>query len=224
MHTLEELDVADFRYRSDGRPVPKQEVMPAISIDTRVGVVMDHGPAGLGAGTFILASVIEFYDSLREQKEEFFEYPDFYTFQSTLEPTDYEMLDIYPGHKNVVTEPDAEAILRAVNDRAIDILLIPDGSPSSPEIDEVTRRSAERGINACVLYSPDGDIADHDFVVEASRRPIEEWFETIAESAGGTLSDEGWRASQKDQHRIVQRFREVSLDRGFEYLAADHRE
>lgn len=128
MHTLDELEAADFRYVSDGRSVGKDEVMPSISIADRLGVVMGNGTEGLGAGTFVLASVIDFYDTLRERKADFFEYPDFYTFQATTEPADYRMFDIYPDHKNVVTDADAEAILRAVNDRAIDHLLVPESS------------------------------------------------------------------------------------------------
>lgn len=218
MHTLDEIEAADFRYVSDGRSVGKDEVMPSISIADRLGVVMGNGTEGLGAGTFVLASVIDFYDTLRERKADFFEYPDFYTFQATTEPADYRMFDIYPDHKNVVTDADAEAILRAVNDRAIDHLLVPDRSPSPPEIEDVTRRSAERRIESCFLYSPEGRLDGGGFVIEAPRQPIADWFETTAESAGEPSGDERWRTGRERHQRISQEFRRLSLDRALDHL------
>lgn len=221
MHTLDELEAADFRYVSDGRAVPKNEMMPEIAIGDRLGIVMGHGTEGIGAGNFILSSVIDFYDTLREQNEDFFEYPDFYTFQATTDPADYRMFDIYPNHKNVVTDADGEAILRAVNDRAIDILLVPNRSPSSPQIEDVTRRSAERRIESCFLYSQQGQLDDNSFVIEAPRQPIENWFETTAESTVEASNDENWRTGQEHHQRISQEFRRLSLDRALDYLPID---
>lgn len=220
MHTLEELEPADFRYRSDGQPVPRAEVLPSITPGDRLGIVMARGTDGLGAGTFLLSCVIDFYESLREQHEEFFEYPDFYTVQATAESADYRMFDVYPDHKNVATEPTAEAVLRAVNDRAIDVLLVPHRTPRSPEIQDVTRRSAERGIDACFLYSPNGELDGHSFVIETPSAPVEAWFETTAESTGDP-NDENWRSTRSDAQRIVQEFRPVSLAQALHYLPGE---
>lgn len=62
---------------------------------------MGDGVQGNGAGICFLASVIAFDDSLGEGKTDFFEYPDFYTFQASTNPADHRMLDVYPDHKNV---------------------------------------------------------------------------------------------------------------------------
>lgn len=218
MHTLDELDRADFRYRSNGREVPRDEVMPSIGIEDRVGVVMDQGPDGIGAGNFILSCVIDFYDTLREHKDEFFEYPDFYTFQATTDPADYRMFDIYPDHKNVVVEPDAEAVLRTVNDRAIDILLVPDQFSNPSDIEDVTRRSAQRGIDSCFLYAPGGTLEEPNFVIETPRQPVVDWFETTAESLGGAGTGANRQAFRDDQERISQAYRPLSLDQALEFL------
>lgn len=223
MHTLDELDAADFRYVSEGRSVDRAEVMPAIGLEDRVGVVMGPGTGGIGAGNFILSCVIDFYDTLRDRKEDFFEYPDFYTFQATTDPADYRMFDIYPDHKNVATEADAESVLRAVNDRAIDVLLVPNRWPSSPEIEDVTRRSAERGIESCFLYAPDGELDEKSFAIGAPRQPIEGWFETTAESIHETSPEANWRNGREDRRRIRQEFRRLSLEQALEYLPADER-
>lgn len=223
MHTLDELDAGDFRYVADGREVRREAVIPSISLTDRVGVVMGHGAEGIGAGTFILASVIDFYDTLRERTADFFEYPDFYTFQATPDPADYRMFDIYPDHKNVTTDADAESILRAVNDRAIDVLLVPDRPPSPPAIEDVTRRSAERRIDACFLYSPEGQLDDGSFHIEAPRRPIDDWFETTAESTGERSGEASWRTDRDPQQPIVQEFRRLPLDRALASLPAADR-
>jgi hypothetical protein len=221
MHTLEELEAADFRYVSDGRPVRKKEVMPELSIDGRLGIVMGHGTEGIGAGNFILSSVIDFYDTLQEQKQDFFEYPDFYTFQATTDPADYRMFDIYPNNKNVVTEADPEAILRAVNDRAIAILLVPNRSPSSPQIEDITHRSAERCIESCYLYSRQSQLDNDSFQIEAPRQPIEHWFRTTAESTSIPSDNQTWRTGIADDQRISQHYRRISLDRALDYLPDD---
>lgn len=134
MHTTEAFTGSDFEYRLDGQAVSRTEVLPAIAPDARVGVVMADGVDGVGAGNFILSCVTAFYDHLRETKGEFFEYPDFYTFQTTTDPANFGMLDIYPEHKNVAVESDTESLLRAINDRAITILLVPDGRAQPPEV------------------------------------------------------------------------------------------
>lgn len=222
MHTLDELDAAEFSYVSNGRNVPRAEVMPAMEIDDRLGVVMGHGTDGIGAATFILSCVIDFYDTLREQKGEFSEYPDFYTFQATTDPADYRMFDIYPEHKNVVTEPDAEAILRAVNDRAVDILLVPDQFPTATDIEDVTRRSAERGIESCFLYSPAGKLEGPDFVIETPRQPVVDWFETTAESVSEDVNGENWPTYREENQRLSQAYRRLSLERALDYLHGYH--
>lgn len=217
MHTIDALDTTDFKYVSNGRTVPKHEVLPPIAIPDRLGIVMGHGAEGLGAGTFILASVIDFYAALSDQKTEFFEYPDFYTFQATTDPADYRMFDIYPDHKNVGIEGDAESVLQAVNDRAIDILLVPNRPPSTTQIEAITRRSAERRLDACYLYAPRGRLDDPDFRIEAPREPLERWFETTAESTTDPAAEKELRARQAN-HRISQPFRQVSIERALEYL------
>ncbi len=221
MHTLDELAASDFHYVSDDRSVEREAVMPSISVADRLGIVMGSGLDGLGAGNFILASVIAFYDTLRDQKEDVFEYPDFYTFQATSDPADYRMFDIYPDHKNVETARDPESILRAVNDRAIDVLLVPDRPPSSPHIADVTRRSAERGIEACFLYSPEGRLDGDRFLIEAPRQPVAGWLDTTAKTTGAASSAGRCEAGQDP---IAQPFRQIPLDAALSYLPSAERE
>lgn len=218
MHTTKELDSTSFEYRVDGDVVSRETVMPHITSDDRVGVVMGTGVEGLGTGNFVLSCVTAFYDYLSETREEdFFAYPDYYTFQTTSEPADYRMLDIYPDHKNVTVEPHAEDLLRAINDRAITILLIPDVSPTSPDVDDVTLQSAQRRINNCYVYASDGRPRDAEFSIRQPRQPTTEWFEATIKSLDGE-SEVCVPSFGSGDDWIVQQFRRVSVEQALERL------
>lgn len=212
MHTAAELEATDFEYRSDGDVVSRDEVLPTITPAERVGVVMDDGTDGLGAGNLILSCITAFYDSLRETKDDFFEYPDYYTFQTTADPADYGMLDIYPEHKNVTVQPDAEHVLRAVNDRAISILLVPEGPTRSPDVEDITRRSAERRIDRCFLYAPGGRPDRPDFAIRQPREPAVEWYETTARSTESSPERDALPSFGSSDGYITQYFRTISLE------------
>lgn len=218
MHTAEELEAPDFEYLSDGKPVSRSDVMPTIAPEDRVGVVMGTGTDGIAAGNFILSCVTAFYDHLREAKGDFFEYPDYYTFQTTEDAADYGMLDIYPDHKNVTVEPDAEQLLRAISDRAINILLVPDVSNRRPDVDDITLRSVERRIEHCYRYAHDGRLEDPEFSIRQPRRPAGDWYETIIKSMDGipTTEDRPWTEHSDDY--ITQKFRRVRLTRALSHL------
>ncbi|WP_081927451.1 hypothetical protein [Halobellus rufus] len=218
MHTTKELDGSSFEYLVDGDVVARDTVMPSVTSDDRVGVVMGTGAEGLGAGNFILSCVTAFYDYLRETRDEgFFEYPDYYTFQTTNKPADYRMLDIYPDHKNVTVEPDAEQLLRAINDRAITTLLVPDVSPTSPDVEDITRQSASRRLDHCYVYASDGHPSNGVFSIRQPHQPARKWFEATVESLGGesAVSIPSFGA---DEDWIVQQFRQISTDQALERL------
>jgi hypothetical protein len=218
MHTTNELDSSSFEYRIDGDVVSRERVMPSVTSDDRIGVVMGAGNEGLGAGSFILSSVTAFYDYLGETREEdFFEYPNYYTFQTTSDPADYRMLDIYPDHKNVSVEPTAEPLLRAINDRAITTLLVPDVSPTSLDVDDITLQSAHRRLDHCYVYAPDGRPNNVDFSICQPRQPANEWFETTVESLNGD-SEGSVPSFGSDDDWMVQQFRQVSVTQALERL------
>ena len=64
MHTTKELDRTSFEYQVHGDGVSRETVMPRVTPEERVGVVMGTGIEGLGAGTFILSCVTAFYEAL----------------------------------------------------------------------------------------------------------------------------------------------------------------
>lgn len=192
--------------------------MPELTPDDRVGVVMETGLAGLGAGVFILSCVISFYESLRDTRDgAVVAYPNYYTFQTTSDPANYRMLDIYPDHKNVSVSPEAERLVRAINDRAITTLLVPDVPPAPLDIDEITRQSAYRRLEHCFVYAPDGRPSEAEFSIRQPRDPVAEWFETTIESKDGA-SEPNIPSFGPDDDWIVQQFQRVSVDHGLERL------
>lgn len=212
VHTVEKLDGTDFVYRSGGRTVSRAEVMPTITPEERVGVVMDRGTDGIGAGNFVLSCVVAFYEHLAESDKAYLQYPNYYTFQATADPADYRMLDVYPDHKNVAVEADAECLLRAITDRAITVLLVPAGPAQAPAIDDITRRSGARRIDRCFCYAPDGQPEEAEFAIQQPRRPAAEWYETTADSIDGPPEARSLPPFGPEDSRITQRFREVSLE------------
>jgi len=209
MHTTEELTGEAFEYRVGSEAVAAGEVMPSIAVDDRLGIVMADPADGLRAGNFLLACVTAFYDRLRERDEEFFEYPDYYTVQATPDPADYLEFDVWPDHKNLSVPAEPEAILRAINDRAITVLLVPDGPTARPALADVTRRSAERRIESCYAYAPDGELADADgaFSIDVPRDPAGTWYRETVDLIGT-----GADRVEIDGTYVTQRFREIDLE------------
>ena len=214
MHTTQELTSEAFDYRVGSAAVDCPEVMPPVTVDDRLGVVMDDPADGLGAGNFLLACVTAFYDRLRETREEFYEYPDYYTLQATPDPADYLEFDVWPDHKNVPVSPDPEAVLRAVNDRAVTMLLVPDSPTGRPDIQETTYNSALRRDLACFTYAPDGRLADAEFTVRAPRDPAWTYYETTLD----TLEAPPESVGSVDDTYVTQKFHEIDFEAALERL------
>ena len=224
MHTTDELTAGTFEYRRDGEAVPRLDVMPAMAVEDRLGVVMASPTDGLGAGNFLLSCVTAFYDALRERRDEFFEYPDYYTFQASPDPLDYLEFDVWPDHKNVSVAPDPERVLRSVNDRAIDVLLVPDSSGNDADVEgleDVTLRSAERRIDACYLYAPDGDLDGADFSVGVPWTVVGDWYRATLDAAGDGAA--AFVPPRSDDPVLAQGFREVGLEEALTHLPAGAR-
>jgi hypothetical protein len=219
MHTTHELSAASFEYRRDGESVARTEVLPRMAIADRLGVVMADPADGLGAGNFVLSCVTAFYDRLRARDEEFFEYPDYYTFQAAADPLDYLEFDVWPDHKNVPVPPDPEGLLRAVNDRAVNVLLVPATPGPAPDLEDVTRRSAERRIDACFQYAPDGRLEAPDFTIEVPRAAVRDWYRDTVEAAG--IEPLSYTPSAADGTTVSQQFRAVDLEPALRCLPSE---
>jgi hypothetical protein len=215
MHTAIALSSTAFDYRRDGESVRRADVLPSVSLADRLGVVMADPTDGLGAGNLVLACVTAFYDRLRERHEDFYEYPDYFTFQAATAVVDYLEFDIWPDHKHVAVPPDPEAVLRAVNDRAVTLLLVPAGDPTTPVLEDVTRNSARRRIDACIQYAPDGRLDDAEFAIELPQDPAARWYRETA----ATMDDPpAFDLPADDGTPIRQEYRRIDLSTALRHL------
>lgn len=220
MHTTHELNADSFEYRRDGQPVRRAAVMPAVGIDGRLGVVMAAPEDGLGAGNFVLSCVTEFYDRLRERGEVFSEYPDYYTFPASPDTLDYLEFDVWPDHENVPVAPDPERVLRAVNDRAGAVLRVPFTGGSDPDVDDVTLRSAERRIDSCYQYAPDGRFEMVEFSIHLPRANVEEWYRATVDTA--EAESVTYTPSGTGEPYVSQQFRALGLEEALRHLPTEH--
>jgi hypothetical protein len=166
MHTAATLRRGTFAITVGGRPAALEDVFPGFSAADRLGIVVD-GPCGaLGASSLLLAAVTGFYDEQRRRAEDFFIYPDYFVLHIDARQGDFRMLDVWPDHKEVVVPRAAETIVRALNDRGVTRLLVPDhGLGATGELERQTRASAASRIASALAYAPDGRTPGADVTV-----------------------------------------------------------
>ena len=116
---------SDFRITHQREEVSHARFFRDLSATDRVGVFAPGGIDGLGACLLLLAHTTAFYDRYRATGDEFFAYPDHYTFQRRTPRASYSMLDVWPGHKDVPVADDVGETLDAILDRAINVLVVP---------------------------------------------------------------------------------------------------
>lgn len=167
MHTSRALTSDDFEIIADGAQATVDDVLPDFDEHTRLGIVITQAGGAAGASTLILAAVTAFYDRLRATGADFFAYADFFAFHVGQPRGSLRKLDVFPEHKEPVVADDAEAILRAINDRGVTHLLVPEGATGGT-LGPDTRHSAQRRIRTAIVYSPDGRVESPEIEITAT--------------------------------------------------------
>ncbi len=158
MHSSKELTSEMFAFSMAGRRASFGELFPGFDQRDRLGIVSRSAGGALGASALIMATITAFYDLERARAETFFRYPDYFLFHVGAAVGPYGMLDIWPDHKEVgVPAGDPEALLCAINDRAITHLLVEDGPASTPAFGRATLGSV--GVRHALAFAPDGRCA-----------------------------------------------------------------
>jgi hypothetical protein len=166
MHTSHVLSSGDFQITADGRPASLAELLPGFDEHTRLGIVVTEDGAAAGASSLILAAVTGFYDRLRATESDFFAYADYFAFHVGASRGSLRELDVFPEHKEPVVADEAEEILRAINDRGVTHLLVPEGARGG-SLGRDTRHSARRRIRTAIAYSPAGRVENPDVEITA---------------------------------------------------------
>ena len=162
MHSSTELRSSMFAIELEGRKVSLDEVLPGFDERDRLGIVVREPFGAVGASALLTAAVTAFYDAQRARADDFFIYPDYFLFHVGRPLGDHSMLDVWPSHKEVVVDDDPEAILEAINDRAVTRLLVPDREPRQPALERETLASARSRIATSLAYSPTGRVERAD--------------------------------------------------------------
>jgi hypothetical protein len=177
MHSSRELRSSSFDVRVEGEPARIEDVFEGFGDQDRLGVVMSSPCGALGASALITATITAFYDLQRARGDEFFIYPDYYLFHVGRPLGDHARLDVWPRRKEVVVGEEPQAILEAIDDRAITRLVVEDGEPvgpGEPSLDPEVVASARGRIATCVAYSPTGRVRDAD--VRVASNPVTEGY------------------------------------------------
>jgi len=217
VHSTRELSSESFAVSVAGRPASLDAVLPGFSDRDRLGIVVRR-PLGLaGASLLVLAAVTGFYDVQRSRGRPFFIYPDYFVFHAGRSYGDHRRLEIWPPHKEVVVEPDAESLLEAVNDRGITRLAVEDGAPAEePELRRETLASARSRIATCLAYAPDGRTRAGDVAIAGNDVTERYVGQMLAQSDGADAAD-GRRDLLRDG-RPVETYRIVALDEALALL------
>lgn len=216
MHSSSKLVASDFEIIARGHPVALAEYLRGFTTTKRLGVLAPNRLEGVGAVSLILAHVTAFYNAYRATGEGFFAYPDYFTFQSRAPKAAYGMFDIWPEHKDVLVGADAPTRLNAITDRAVNILLVPDGPPAPHEYQRQQVAAAERLIETCYAYSPTGAVADPDLVIRCPADPLAAWCQSVCDSVPDGECAEAWQAQGPI---LEQSFRRISRQDALARLA-----
>ena len=173
---------SDFRITHQRDEVSHARYFRDLSATDRVGVFAPGGIDGLGACLLLLAYTTAFYDRYRATGDEFFAYPDHYTFQRRTPPASYSMLDVWPRHKNVPVAENVGETLDAILDRAINVLVVPAGNAGAGEFAPVQMASARRTIRRCYTYSATGVTAQPTLTVACGRAEPATWARAVIDS------------------------------------------
>jgi hypothetical protein len=174
MHSSRELSSSMFRIALGGREVALTDLFDGFDDRDRLGVVVRSPCGAVGASALITATITAFYDIQRSRGPGFFIYPDYFLFHVGGPLGDHSMLDVWPGHKEVVVEDDPERILEAVNDRGVTRLVVEEREPGEARLERETLASANDRILTCLVYSPTGRVRDAD--VRIASNPVTEGY------------------------------------------------
>ena len=220
MHTATDLSSSSFSIRVDDRPGDVESVFAGFSDRDRHGVVVREPCGAIGASALILAAITAYYDVWKTRSDDFFIYPDYFLFHAGRLLGDHGMLDVWPSHKEVVVEDDPGQLLRAINDRAVTCLLVPDrdsvNAASSSDFERESLASARARIVTVVAYDAGGRVAGADVWI-AGNDVAEDYVRSVIERSATMLEFDrpGLEATRRrlgEDGSPVESYRRIGLE------------
>lgn len=213
----------DFTICINGMACDHAEFFAGFRNTSRLGLVAPTGLEGVGAINLVMAYVTAFYDTYRSTHDNFYAYPDYFSFQSRQPLASYSMFDIWPEHKNIYVPEDPLIKLNTINDRGITILILPDKAPKAHEYHPAQLESARRNIDACYAYSATGQTAVTDITIQTSHPSLLEWAKSLLATADlthdpGIQQQQSEWELQRPMANLTQSFRTITLEEALTLL------
>ena len=162
MHSSHELRSDSFDIAVGDRGGTLADLFEGFSEEDRLGVIVRRPCGAVGASALICATITGFYDLQRARADDFFAYPEYYLLHAGGPRGDHARLDVFPRRKEPVVADEPEALLEALNERAITRLVVEDGSPRAAQLDRAELASARGRLATCLAYSASGRVAGAD--------------------------------------------------------------
>ena len=221
------LRSSDFELFVEGSAQSHEDFFKGWANTRRLGFIAENGIEGIGAVNLVMAHATAFYNAYRATKEEFFAYPDFFSFQHNSPKVSYSMLDIHPDNKHVDIGDDPQDRLDAINDRGVNVLVVPEGVKKDSEFHKIQMASAKRNIDTCYVYSSKGVVSNADLIIRCPDKPLYNeyirWINKVFDSVESEEKAEiqeiksAW-ADNLNNSYLEQSFRAVSLDEALSLL------
>lgn len=128
------MSTAGFDIVADGSPATFDDAFQGFAVSDRVGVVTCSPGGSLAAAPLLLASVARYYELLRARGDEFYRYPGYYVIHVGDQRAYHGWLDVWSANKEVVVAAHGEAVLEALNDRAITRVVLEDAGNEPGEL------------------------------------------------------------------------------------------
>lgn len=232
MHATNVISAGDFDFQLEGRQARLEDVLPGLQESDRIGVVVNQPCGVMGVSSLLMAATTRFYDAHRLQlgnePDKLRIYPDYFIFHVGNCKGTHAQLDVWPPHKEVIVEDDAEQILEAINDRGITRLLVEDKPLSSAVFLRETLASARSRIVSVLAYSPTGRVPQgdiccaHGLNAEAYvRKMLVDSNELLQLPEYGYAELLQARDRLASAGRVVERYRRLALHRAFGMLTSN---
>lgn len=179
MHTAFDLKKEMFSARRTDEVVDPYALLDWGPLD-RLGVVIDRPVGALGAGLLTLLAACAFYDCVPKRRRRPI-YPEIYLFHVGGPWGIFINFDFWPDHKEVFVQPDAREMLRAINNRGITHLVVPDGALQPVEHRFKEPETAHDRLKCCYVYGIDGGAADGDVTLSTTAMDVLGNYEGVLE-------------------------------------------
>ena len=201
MHTRTQLKQEHFRIRLDGQEAVLNDLFPAWHRFDRFGIVIHDSLGGVGASHLLQLAIRAYYDADARRLGELDVYPEIYAFHVGGGHGSHADFDFWGPRREVILGEDPNEVLRAINERGITRLAVPDAAlhGSNPtdrdgEYFEPKELAATQDLVASTFaYSPSGrtpaadvEIAGTHRLTEQNPRKVLDAFHTVTIPVGST--------------------------------------